>query len=372
MTLLVGLLLLGSAAPSAAPEYRTTYDALAAQVAAGYDTARAAFVGRRGIPHESAIELAFARGTSDAAWKQKALRSVDFTRTLLDTLGGGYFHSRDARTDDETLGKRADSNALRLANLVRAWRASGDERLRSDALRVVDYMERVLLDGRGGFVTAQVGDRDLDPAANGVALQAWLRWSAARADRRRRDFALLSLDRVWETSWQPDLGLVMANSFGEVVREPQLLDQVEMGRAYILAYQLCRRDVDRQRARQIGDMLIARFADPEGGYRAEMKPKKNRSIRKAPRESHGNARTARFLYELAALMRHDGYRVAADRAWEPFRKSFPKQGIDVADWALAARAAFAPDTPEAPQWANSDDAEPPPRPRSVRIKLGRY
>ena len=372
MTLLVGLLLLASAPPAAAPTHRAAYDALAAQVAAEFDTARGAFVGRAGIPHESAIELAFARAASDGAWKQRALQSVDFTRTLLDTLGGGFFHNRDARSDDGALGKRADSNALRMANLLRAWRASGNERDRADALRVVDYMERVLLDGRGGFVTAQVGDRDLDPAANGVALQAWLRWSAARIDRRRRDFALQSLDRVWETSWQPDLGLVMANSFGEVVREPQLLDQVEMGRAYVLAYQLCRRDVDKQRARQIGDMLVARWADPEGGFRSELKPKKNRSIRKAPRESMSNARTARFLYELAALTKNDGYRAAGDRAWEPFRKNFPKLGVDAADWALAARASFAPEAPEAPQWASGDDAEPPPRPRSVRIKLGRY
>lgn len=372
MTLLIGILLLGAASPALPEDPRAAYDALTAQVAVEFDTTRGAFVGRAGIPHESAVELAFLRAASgDAAWKERALRSVDWTRSLMDTLGGGFYHSRDSRAE-ETLSKRTDSNALRMANLVRAWRASGEDRHCADAARVVDYMERVLLDGRGGFVTAQVGDRDLDPGANGVAIQAWLRYSAARLDRRRRDFALQSLDRIWETSWQPEVGLVMCNSFGEVLREPHLVDQVEMGRAYLLAYQLCRRPVDRDRARLLGDLVIAQFTDPEGGYRSQTKPGKSRSIRKAPRESRSNAWTARFLYELAALTENDAYRAAADRAWAPFRKNMAKQGLDAADWALAARAAFAPESPVQPQWARADDSEPPPRPRSVKIKLGRY
>jgi len=374
MSLAIGLLLLGSA--SAAPTHpdpRTVYDALAVQVAAAFDTSRGAFVGRAGVPHESAIELAFLRGSAgEKVWKDQALRSVTWARSFLDTIGGGYYHGRDARgSGDEALGKRTDVNALRMSNLVRAWRASGDDRHQAEAAKVVDFMERVLLDGRGGFVTAQVGDRDLDPEANGVALQAWLRWSASGLDRRRRDFALRSLDRVWETSWQPDLGLVVANSFGEVLRAPRLDDQVEMGRAYVLAYQLCRRKQDRERASLIGNLMIARFTDPEGGFRSEWMPRKH-SIRKAPRESRGNARAARFLYELAALTGDTNYRAAADRAWEPFRKGFAKLGLDAADWALAARAAYAPEKPEAPAWANADDDAPPPRPRSVRIKLGRY
>ena len=372
MTLLIGMLLLG-AAPTALPEDpRARYETLTAQVAAEFDTARGAFVGRSGIPHEGAVELAFLRAAAgDAAWKDRALRSVAWSRSLMDTLGGGYYHNRDMRSE-ETMSKRTDSNSLRLANLVRAWRASGEDRHRADAARVVDYMERVLLDGRGGFVTAQVGDRDLDPGANGLAIQAWLRYSAARLDRRRRDFALQSLDRIWETSWDPEAGLVMANSFGEVLRVPQLVDQVEMGRAYLLAYQLCRRPVDRDRARLLGDLVINQFVDPEGGFRSQTKPGKSRSIRKAPRESRGNAWAARFLYELAALTQNDAYRAAAQSAWAPFRKGMAKQGLDAADWALAARAAFAPESPAQPQWARADDAEPAPRPRSVKIKLGRY
>ena len=365
-------LLLAHAARAASTDPPTDYRDLSAQVSAAFDTTRGGFVSRGGIPDQSAVELAFMEGAAGAGpWRERAIHTVAWTRSLMDTLTGGYFEGRDQGEDG--LGKRADSNGLRLLNLVRAWRATKDDRYRKDGARVVDYMERVLLDGRGGFVTAQVGDRELVPSANGIAIRAWLQWAAIDADRARRNFALRSLDRVWETSWHPALGLVVTNSFGEVLRVPRLEDQVEMGRAFVFAYQLCRRTQDRERACQIGNLLITRFADADGAMRSQSVPKKNGSIQKAPRESQLNARAARFLYELAALTGDQGYSTAANRTWEPFRKKFPKMGLEAADWALAARAAFAPETPVVPQWANvQEQAAPPPRPRSIRIKLGHH
>src|SRR6185295_28317 len=273
---------------------------LSAQVSASYDTARGGFVSRSGIPDQSAIELAFVEAASGSGpWQEQAIHTVSWSRSLLDTLTGGYFEGREQ--GDEGLGKRADSNGLRLANLMRAWRASGDASYRKDAFKVVDFMERVLLDGRGGFVTAQVGDRELQPAANGIAIRAWLQWAAVDLDRGRRNFALRSLDRVWETSWHPKLGLVMTSTFGEVLAPPGLADQVEMGRAFVFAFQLCRRQQDLERARQIGNLLITNFVDKDGALRSQSVPKKDGSIQKASRDSRLNARAARFLYELAAL-----------------------------------------------------------------------
>lgn len=369
MSTLVALLLLAPAAPPAFTDPPTAYRDLSAQVSAAYDTSRGGFVSRAGVPDQSAVELAFARAAAgEASWKEQAIQTVTWTRGLMDTLTGGYFDAR--QQGDDGLGKRLDSNALRLLNLARAWRATGDGRYRKDAARVVDFMERVLLDGRGGFVTAQVGDRELEPGPNGMAIRAWLQWAAIDLDRSRRDFALRSLDRVWETSWNPNLGLVVTNSFGEVLRAPRLEDQVEMGRACLFAFQLCRRDQDRERARQLGNLLITRFVDADGGLRTQSVPKKDGSIRKAPRESRLNARAARFLYELAAVTGDEGYRAVAHRAWAPFRKNLPKLGLEASDWALAARAAFAPENPTAPQWANAEEDAAPRRPRSVRIKLG--
>jgi hypothetical protein len=205
---------------------------------AAFDTARGGFVSRAGVPEESAVELAIERG--DGPWMSRATTTLDWTHGLMDTLIGGFYTNRSTRHEDEdVLLKRTDVNARRLENLTDAWQLTHDERFHQDAARVVDFMERVLMDGRGGFVVAQVGDRDLEPRSNGLAIHAWLVWAATTRSTSRRDFALRSLDRVWENCWTPPLGLVRKDDFGDLSLEPQLVDQVEMGRAYVLAARLC-------------------------------------------------------------------------------------------------------------------------------------
>jgi uncharacterized protein YyaL (SSP411 family) len=351
------------------------YERLSARVAAAYDSTRGGFVSKDRMPSESAIELALLRAADggDPAWGPRALRTLDWMHGLLDTLTGGYYPGVAERgSGEEALGKRADSNARRLELLLAAGDLTGDPAYRADAARVVDFFDRVLLDGRGGFVTAQLGDRDLEPAANGKAIHAWLVWAAGRADRRTRDFALRSLDRVWETCWVPGLGLLRRDSFGDPLSEPLLTDQVEMGRAFVLAARLCGRAADGERAVLLGELLIARYREPGGGFRRSSVPKRDGSIQKAPKEPAGNARAALFLAELGARTGNPRYRAAAAETWKVFDRDFDKLGLGAADWALAVRASYAPGLPVAPVWAESVTPDPPARKRSVTIKLGHY
>src|SRR5678815_3499730 len=174
---------------------------LTASVAASFDTTRGGFVTRDRAPNESAIELAWTLGRDDAASRTRARRSVEWTWSLYDSVGGGFLQSeRDARHDVAFFEKRTDANAWRLENRIDAWldarrHGSGDADRRV-ILQVVDFFERVLLDGRGGFVAGQVGDRDLLPESNGPAIHAYLRWAAASGESRWRDFAWKSLDPV--------------------------------------------------------------------------------------------------------------------------------------------------------------------------------
>jgi uncharacterized protein YyaL (SSP411 family) len=303
----------------------------------------------------------------------RAMTTLDWTHGLLDTLVGGFYTSRaKSHEDEDVLLKRTDVNARRLENLTDTWQRTHDERFHQDALRVVDFMERVLLDGRGGFVTAQVGDRDLEPRSNGLAIHAWLVWAAATRSTSQRDFALRSLDRLWETCWTPPLGMVRKDNFGDLTMGPQLLDQVEMGRAYVLAARLCGRPDDRARAVAIGQLITTRFAEHDGGFRATSMPKKDGSIKKAPKSPLENARAARFLGELAALTGDTSYQSAAERTIETFRPDWSKAGTGSADWALAARACYAPNLPDGPAWAmDAHENDAPPHPRVVRIKTGK-
>ena len=370
--ILASLLLLSHASAPALP-IAGLYERLSARVAAAYDTSRGGFVTKSHAPSEGAIELALLRAgeTRDAAWKQQARWTLDWMHgALLDTLNGGFDASIERREGDAPAGKRADLNGRRLELLLTAA-AQGDRQYHEDAARVADFFDRVLLDGRGGFVTAQVGDRDLVPAANGVAIHAWLTWAADRLDRATRDFALRSLDRVWETCWDPTAGLVRRNTFGEIASEPRLDDQVEMGRAFVLAAHTCGRPADREHAVALGNLLLARYQEGHAGFRRTAVPKKDGSIQRSGMDPDENARAARFLAELWALTGNAAYRDAAMHAWAPFEKKEAKLGLDAAEWALAAHAWGTRSLPAVPSWAAASEPDAPaPRKRSVRIKLG--
>ena len=357
--------------PASSPaDDRAAFERLCERVAASYDSARGGFVDKSGLPSESAVELGLrlGRDQAHADWKERALTTVAWTRGLQDTMSGGFVvRPRKSAADGSAFDTRTDVNGRRLYVLLAAWRETDDARHRRDAGRVADFMDRVLLDGRGGFVTAQVGDRTLEPASNGVAIHAWLTWGAVDGNRRVRDFALRSIERVWEVSYDALGVLLRRGDMGEVVEYPQLVDQVEMGRALVLAWHLCGRAKDLERARELGQSLIETFEDKEkGGFMTQARPKKDGTIRRAGRVAAENARATRFLEELAVASGDRAFHDAARRARVAFGDEFEKAGPEAADWALGLRTALVPETPAAPAW-QAAEAEPPPGPRVIRF-----
>lgn len=337
---------------------------LVARVAASYDSARGGFVDRGGAPEEDAVELAFALGEGPGGrlWERRALQTVAWTRSLFDSVGGGFYRrERDADPSRPSFSKTTISNARRLENWLDALAATRDERYRRDAVRIADYFERVLLDPRGGFVAGQGGSRDMLPEANGYAIHAWLRWAAESGRTVTRDFAWKSLDRVWEDCWHPDLGLLRRDNFGRVIDAPQLVDQVEMGRAFVLAAHYGGRGADLERARLLGDLLIHNFEDEHGGFRTQAVPKKNGGIKRAARLSDENARAARFLMELAAVSGDKRYRLAAMRAVAAFQDRFDKAGEEAADWVLALRTTSVESLPASLRWPSEHERQHRPR-----------
>jgi uncharacterized protein YyaL (SSP411 family) len=237
--------------------------------------------------------------------------------------------------------------------------------------RSVDFFERVLLDGRGGFQYGQVGDTELYPAPNGLAIRAYARWAAVTGEKRYLNFAFKSIERVWEHCWDSSGGLLRRGTFGEVLKYPQLEDQVEMGLALLGTYQVAKRPVDLDRAKTLGELLLVRFEDPRGGFRTQSAPNKSGEVKKAARVDFENARAARFLYELAAAVNDDRFRQAANRAWVPFLEDLGKGDLDAPNWALAARASWAPTVLTPPEWPIAERTTAPTFQRSFTIKSAR-
>jgi uncharacterized protein YyaL (SSP411 family) len=378
MTVLLPLLVLlarNPAAEAAAQDARRL-EHLYGEVAASYDSSRGGFVTHDQAPNESAIELAYALGREqgDPLWTARANRTVAWMHALYDSAGGGFFYRlKDVDPMQQTFTKSTSDNAQRLENLIDAWQRGGVEAERGMASRVADYMDRVLADGRGGFVAGQVGDRGLVPEANGQAIRAWLRWAASTADPHVRDFALKSLDRVWETCWLEGMGLMRPDEFGHASGAPRLVDQAEMGRAFVLGAHLAGREADLDRARTLGNLVLANFEDTEkGGFGEDATPHGDKGkTHHGGRKFDQNACAVRFLAELASISGKNDYRDAARRAATSFDKNLGHAGPDAAPWALALRALKVPDLPARPKWKDAEKKGGSEKPKVFRPTAGR-
>jgi uncharacterized protein YyaL (SSP411 family) len=342
-----------AAPPTSGPE-ALLYTRLCGQVAAAYDSTHGGWVMHGGEPSSSSVALALAqaRDGGPAFWRNCAIHTVDWTWALFDSVGGGFYRrSANASHTDPSFEKRTDSNAARLENLVEAWQLEGDDRLRKHTAAVADYFDRVLADGRGGFVDGQVGDRNLVPRSNGMAIRAWFEWAAATGLPRARDFGLKSLDRTWSECWVDSVGMLRHNAFGEVTMAPQLTDQVEMGRAYVLGAHIGSRETDLKRAETVGELVERNFADPKKGtWRTQAMMDHNGKIRSAASDPAENARAALFLAELASVSGDSRWREAARRGIQAWSDNIDHAGDAAGDWALALRALGGADLPKRPEW----------------------
>src|SRR5207244_2032276 len=106
------------------------------------------------------------------------------------------------------------------------------------------------------------------------------------------------------------------------------------------------------RARKLGDLLLARFEDPEkGGFAEVASPRGDGGkAHRGGRKFDQNACAVRYLSELASISGMNDYRDAARRAGQAFEKNLDHAGADAADWALALRALKVPDLPPRPKW----------------------
>lgn len=348
------------AAAAPAPADQALYERLSQQVMGLYDESRGGFVRKDGTPCEPAIELALARGEDgDTLALGRALRTLRWMHSLLDTVGGGYFEgARDVDHATDSFEKRTDSNLRRLGLLAAVADRPG-ETFERDARRVLDYCQRLLMDGRGGFQTSQIGSRDLEPATNGVALRGWWGWAARSGDPRLRDFAFRSFGRLWRECRDDRQGFVRRDTWGKVIEPTLLADQAEMGLAFLRGWQASGRDSDLVRARVIAAHVREHHEDAaRGGFRNEYVAEAGKA-KGGSRPFEENAVAARFLAELGAATGEESYTSASRRAWAAFEKQFEKPQFESAEWALAIRATWARPAMALAEWRPEEkDATP--------------
>jgi uncharacterized protein YyaL (SSP411 family) len=329
---------------------------LSGLVASTYDPDKGGFVAG-GMPIASDIDLAWRLARDgQPEWRDRARLAVNWTWTLYDSVGGGFLQStKDTRADFASFEKHTDSNARRLENRIDAWLDSKSSDDRHACRALLDFFDRMLMRPKGGFVSGQGGDQLLVPVDNGYAIHAYFCWGAATGETKWRDFGFKSLDEVWTSCWDPNLGMLRRGDFGDVTSPPRLEDQVEMGRAYVLGTHVGGREVDLNHARAIGELLLNNFEDDKhGGMRDQAVVDKDGKIKNASRDAGQNARAALFLAELASITGDGKYREAARRTVASFESDLDRPSPDCADWAMALRAIAKPDLPDRVEWQKAD------------------
>ncbi len=361
----------GPAAPEpgfATLQDHARYESLSAQVMAAFDSSRGGFVGRDGAPVEGAIELALARGRDgDALALARARQSLHAMHALMDTVAGGYVTTpRDMDPRETRFEKLTSVNARRLEVLTIALAMERDPVLERDAKRVLEYFDRLLTDPRGGFYNGQLGSREFEPEANGVALQAWVRWAAAHDDARRRAFAWRNTDMLWNTCREEDLGMVRRDLWG-TIHDPSILsDQVEMARGCLFLFSAAGRDSDGLRAAALVRHLRVHFEDErKGGFREEYAYERFGHAHRASRPADDNARAARLLIEYG-VANADTSAIASARGAIASVVRDARPRLETAEWALALRALWAPPgdaLPARARFAAVEVVKAPPRTR---------
>ncbi|MGA2384015.1 MAG: thioredoxin domain-containing protein [Gemmatimonadales bacterium] len=201
---------------------------------------------------------------------------------------------------------------------VEQWLASAKRKLKA------------VRDGR----IAPVVDRAVYTSWNAMLAEALLEAAAILGRPDCGAAALRALERLWSSA--QDQGGLLRHRAG--LQAPPLLDdQVQAASAAIAAYEFSGQAVWLERARGLADLVLQRFADPEGGFfdsaaesGAGLLAQRGVPIQDAPTPAP-NAVAALVLLRLAAILEDDGYRAAGERTLAGFAGA-ADLGVFAATW----------------------------------------
>jgi len=182
--------------------------------------------------------------------------------------------------------------------------------------------------------TAPAVDRAVYTSWNAMLAEALLEAAAVLGRRDAGDAALAALSRLWSTAMGAD-GL-MRHRAG-LAAPPLLDDQVQAASAAIAAYEFSGEAVWLERARALADLVVRRFAAPDGGFfdssadaGTGLLAQRAVPIQDAPTPAP-NAVAALVFLRLAAILEDDGYRREAERTLAAFAGA-AELGLFAATW----------------------------------------
>lgn len=250
-----------------------------------------------------AITLAFRlyHQKSDETFKRMALLTLDKQQRLLDPVWGGFY--RYAVNPDWThphYEKMLPVQALNLENYLEAYQVTGNPQYRKVVEGIIQYVTRFLLDEKqGGFYASQDADlRNQDASSqhvlagedyfrlgeaqrlslgipnvdrtvytgwNGLMIVSYLKAYQILGDDELREFALKTLNRLYEERFRQGMGMAHAFINGHPQRFGLLTDQVFFAKAFVEAAIATGDQVYLQKAEQLANHVVEQLEDQQGG-----------------------------------------------------------------------------------------------------------
>lgn len=295
-------------------------------------------------PFAAPVEQAFLRAQrGESGWLDRALKTLDGTRQLIDPVWGGVFqYSVNDRWDDPHFEKIAVIQAGALDNFAQAYQVTGHKRFLVAARAVESYLMTFLRDPSGAFWTSQdadvqdaptpttgteyykLGDRarrkrghprtDRNVYAdwNGLLVSALARLHATTGDAKPLAAARKAAEVLLQTHRNPD------GSFRHAAQDAtgllHLRDNATMGRALLALHQATGESRFLEAARQAARAILA-LESPEGGFYAHSAdPAATGAFAQRRRPLEENGLAMRFLLELDWMDGEKRVRPAVERA----------------------------------------------------------
>ena len=233
-------------------------------VVASFDPVYGGFGDAPKFPHADALELALTQHwyTGDQGLLTIVTKTLDQMAkgNIYDSTGGGFF--RYSTTRDWTIPhyeKMCEDNARLLAAYLHAYQATGREEYRRTVTGVIQYINTTLSDQEaGGFYGSQDADEEYYQLSkiertnaatprvdrtiytnwNGLMISAYLEAAPILEEPGLMQFALKSLDRILDGSYDHDAGVTYHYlSDGKPHLPGLLIDQTAFGLALVKAYE---------------------------------------------------------------------------------------------------------------------------------------
>ena len=345
-----------------------TAEQLLEQIDGCYDPEHGGFGGAPKFPHVAPVHLALARyrRQQSATHRDMAIRTLDAIGwgPLHDDRDGGFFrYSRSGDWTSPEQEKLLDVNAALLDLYVDAFATLELSRYAERAEDVLRYVQTWLADPvDGGWAGSQRADpgyyssppRDAgvaDPLAPPIDRTLYTSWNAAMAsaalnagrvfgDAGLSEFAIRSLERIVQLSYEPGAGMAHYHDGAPQVRG-LLGDQIGMADAQLDAFEATGNVTYRMFAEELVlHALRTLWDEPDGGFfdRAADPESDVGLMRDRLKPFAANCAAARLLCRAARLCGREALAGTADRALAAVRHDAADAGPLAAELVLALTA----------------------------------